>query len=105
MVLLSTETSVVLQNGVPGNSFKCRRGVRQGDLLSPFLFVLAADFLHTILNNAMQRGVIKPPIHSCPDFPILEYTDDTSEIVQACQEVTTTSAVDESFLSSLQNQC
>lgn len=84
--ILSTTTSVVLLNGVPGTSFKCKRGVRHGDPLSPFLFLLAADFLHAILNNAMQRGVIEPPIHSCPDFPILEYADDTLIIMQACPE-------------------
>jgi len=47
-------TSAVLLNGVPGKVFHCRRGVRQGDPLSPLLFVLAADFLQTILNAAKQ---------------------------------------------------
>lgn len=84
--ILGSATSAVLLNGVPGNSFKCRRGVRQGDPLSPLLFVLAADFLQTILNDAMNRGIIQPPITfaSCPDFPILQYVDDTLIIMPAC---------------------
>jgi hypothetical protein len=53
-MIFTSGASAALLNGVPGKVFHCKRGVRQGDPLSPLLFVLAADFLQTILNNAQQ---------------------------------------------------
>ena len=51
-VILKSGTSSVLLNGILGKPFACKRGVRQGDPLSPLLFVLAADLLQTIINKA-----------------------------------------------------
>ena len=84
-LLLKSGTSAVMLNGVPGKKFYCKRGVRQGDPLSPLLFVLAADFLQTILNKAMSIGIISVPITiaSCPDFPVIQYADDTLLVMQA----------------------
>jgi hypothetical protein len=78
-LIFQSGTSAVLLNGVPGKVFHCRRGVRQGDPLSPLLFVLAADFLQTILNNATRANQLSLPLplsHDA-DFPILQYADDT----------------------------
>jgi hypothetical protein len=85
-LILGSGTSQVLLNGVPGRRFHCRRGVRQGDPLSPLLFVLAADLLQSIINKAKDCGILKLPIrHSCgTDFPIIQYADDTILILEAC---------------------
>lgn len=45
-------------NGTWGEFFSCKRGVRQGDPLSLFLFELVADVLNIILFKAQQKGHI-----------------------------------------------
>jgi hypothetical protein len=37
-------------------------GVRQGDPLSPLLFVMATDLVQSILNKAKDLGVLRLPI-------------------------------------------
>jgi hypothetical protein len=71
---------------VPGKSFHCKRGVRQGDPLSPLLFVLAADLLQSIINKVRQHGLLQLPLtENCgQDFPIVQYADDTLLILEAC---------------------
>lgn len=82
--ILSTASTSILLNGVPGRQFTCKRGVRQGDPLSPLLFVLAADLLQSIINKAKELGIISPPIttHS-NSYPIIQYADDTLIIMPA----------------------
>jgi len=81
--LLSSGTSKVLLNGNPGKIIHCKRGVRQGDPLSPLLFVLAADLLQSILNKAKQIGLLRLPLPlSCEDFPVIQYADDTLIVME-----------------------
>jgi hypothetical protein len=51
-------------NGVPGSHFHCKRNFKQGDPLSPLLFVLAADLLQCIINKGFQDGLFELPIPS-----------------------------------------
>lgn len=59
--ILSSATSSVLFNGVAGKEFKCRRGVKQGDPLSPLLFAIVADLLQSVINHEYEQGNLHPP--------------------------------------------
>jgi hypothetical protein len=54
--LLETGTSAFLVNGVPGRNFRCKRGVRQGDHLSPLLFVLGQSSCNILLMISKIKG-------------------------------------------------
>lgn len=53
--------------------------MRQGDPLSPLLFVMAANLLQTIVNEAYDRNLLLHPIHNnfAGKYPIVQYADDT----------------------------
>ena len=51
---VSTATASVLVNGSPTDEFHFERGLRQGDPLSPFLFLLATEGL-----NVMMKALIE----------------------------------------------
>ncbi|GAU10072.1 hypothetical protein TSUD_421240, partial [Trifolium subterraneum] len=53
----STATASVLVNGNPTEEFPLERGLRQGDPLSPFHFLLAAEGLNVLMETAVARNL------------------------------------------------
>ncbi|XP_025631209.1 uncharacterized mitochondrial protein AtMg01250-like [Arachis hypogaea] len=50
----------ILINDSPTKPFKMERGLRKGDPLSPFLFVLVVDVLNRMIEVAVRNGRISP---------------------------------------------
>jgi hypothetical protein len=58
-ILLSTASTRVMLNGEPGPPIWHRRGLRQGDPLSPMLFVLFINTLNRVMAKALEFGMLK----------------------------------------------
>ncbi|GJR98826.1 RNA-directed DNA polymerase, eukaryota, reverse transcriptase zinc-binding domain protein [Tanacetum coccineum] len=56
---LHSARSSILVNGSPASEFDICRGLRQGDPLSPFLFILAMEGLHMLTHKAEAMGIFK----------------------------------------------
>ncbi|KAF5797593.1 putative RNA-directed DNA polymerase [Helianthus annuus] len=75
---LSSGTGSILVNGSPTEEFRYKRGLRQGDPMSPFIFIMAMEIISLFMNRVMNAGLyegIKIP----NDGPLLShlcYADD-----------------------------
>ena len=57
MVCVKTVSYSVLVNGEPKGLIQPTRGIRQGDPLSPFLFLLCTEGLHSLITKAEKKGL------------------------------------------------
>ena len=55
---ISTATFSVLINGTPEGFFNSSRGLRQGDPLSPYLFVIGMEAFSRLIHRAVRGGFL-----------------------------------------------
>lgn len=76
---ITTASASILLNGTPTLPFRLQRGLRQGDPLSPFLFVIAVEALNLLIKKASGLNLWEG-IEICkggPTLTHLQYADDT----------------------------
>ena len=77
---VSTATASVLVNGSPTEEFSLKRGLRQGDPLSPFLFLLAEEGLNVMMKSMVENFFFTGyGVGQANDIvvPHLQFADDT----------------------------
>lgn len=75
--LISSTFYSILVNGIPSATFRPTRGIRQGDPLSPFLFVIMVEGLGRSLKAAISEGHLKGlSFHQTPTTSHQQFVDD-----------------------------
>ena len=72
MATIKSVSYSFLINGVPRGSIKPTRGIRQGDPLSPYLFLLCSEGLNGLLKKAVAKGDLRG-FSLCKNGPQISY--------------------------------
>eukprot|EP00253_Pinus_taeda_P006641 PITA_06641 len=78
MNLITSPYFSVLLNGSPSMPFRPSRGIRQGDPLSPFIFILMVEGLSRLLHHVVSSNAVRGlALHSLNPFSHQQFVDDT----------------------------
>ncbi|XP_058765341.1 uncharacterized protein LOC131638809 [Vicia villosa] len=77
LLVFSSKMSILV-NGSPTKEFEVSRGLRQGDPLSPFLFVLVTEALSRLVRKSVEGGEFQSfTFRDSCKVDILQFADDT----------------------------
>ncbi|GKV16062.1 hypothetical protein SLEP1_g26767 [Rubroshorea leprosula] len=85
---LRSSSVPVLINGSPTKEFTVSKGIRQGDPLSPFLFLIVAKGLNGLVSAAVEKNLYKGVMVGKRDTTVthLQFADDTIFFGEASDE-------------------
>ena len=94
IVFYNNIQSCVINNGLSSDNFRLERGVRQGDPLSPYMFVLVAEVLAvSIRQNSNVKGISIGK----EETKLLQFADDNTAVLADENSVSAFLSLLESF--------
>lgn len=72
MRCVSSVSHAVIINGEPSDFFKPGRGLRQGDPISPYLFIICAEVFSHLIQMEVNRGSLQG-IRVCRGAPVVSH--------------------------------
>jgi hypothetical protein len=81
--LLRSSSTRVLMNGELGDLICHQRGLRQGNLLSPMLFIIVMDVLNSLILKASERRLLQPIFRRGNGQRVSLYADDVVMFLQS----------------------
>ena len=93
MLCVTTVSYSILVNGEPKGLIHPSRGIRQGDPISPFLFLLCTEGFHGPISQAAAQGDIKgySLSENSPHLTHILFADDSllfcRSTIQECQKI------------------
>lgn len=79
MECISTTSFSILINWIPGDPFRPGQGIRQGDPISPYIFIICAEYLGRYLffkSNIPKSGIGIKVARKRLSIPCLMFADD-----------------------------
>ena len=88
MSYITTVTTSILFNGGSLDAFSPSKGIRQGDPLSPYIFIMCMEYLGQLIQDKCEEGRWKPvkASRSGPSFSHLFFADDLVFFAKASME-------------------